>query len=103
MTVMISILGALFSIFIIVLVHEFGHFIVARAVGIKVLRFSIGFGKPIFSYLGKSGVEYVIGFLPLGGYVKMQDALASSEEILSGSRGDAFEKKSVFARIAVVI
>ena len=100
MSMFIAIIGSLFAFFIVVVVHEWGHFIVARALGIKVLRFSIGFGKPIFSHRAKSGVEYVVGWLPLGGYVKMQDAESLEQE---GSTGILFEKKSVWARMAVVV
>ena len=105
MSAFIAIVGAIFAFFIVVVVHEYGHFIVARLVGIKVLRFSIGFGKPIFKYRAKSGVEYVIGFLPLGGYVKMQDASGAPDASLSqlGSSGDPFESKPLWARMAVVL
>jgi regulator of sigma E protease len=61
------------AIGILVSVHEFGHFWVARRCGIRVLRFSVGFGKPIWKRVAKDGVEYVIGSIPLGGYVKMLD------------------------------
>src|SRR5947208_14149952 len=101
MSSLVAIIGAIFAFFIVVVVHEYGHFIVARLVGIKVLRFSIGFGKPIFKHRAKSGVEYVIGFLPLGGYVRMQDAFSESDH-LPGSSGVAFEKKSLLARMCVV-
>lgn len=105
MSSLIAIFGSIFAFFIVVVVHEFGHYIVARWMGIKVLRFSIGFGKPIWSRIAKSGVEYVIGFLPLGGYVKMQDAFSAPENKKknAGSAGDAFESKSLFARTAVVL
>lgn len=102
MSSLISIMGAIFAFFIVVVVHEFGHFIVARWVGIKVIRFAIGFGKPILKYRGKSGVEYAIGYLPLGGYVKMQDTFSASEENV-GSAGVSYESKSVLARMAVVL
>jgi len=101
MSLLISILGAIFAFFIVVVVHEYGHFIVARAFGVKVHRFAIGFGKAIFKHRAKSGVEYVIGILPLGGYVKMQDAFSEAEE--AGSVGNAFESKSLFARMCVVL
>lgn len=105
MSALIAIVGSIFAFFIVVVVHEFGHFIVARRMKIKVLRFSIGFGKPIWSHVAKSGVEYVIGFLPLGGYVKMQDAFSALESKgnNAGSEGDAFEHKSLLARAAVVV
>lgn len=62
------------AIGILVSVHEFGHFWVARRLGIRVLRFAIGFGRPLWKYVSrKDGVEYVVGSIPLGGYVKMLD------------------------------
>lgn len=69
----ISILGIIITILFIVGFHEFGHFAVARLVGVKVLRFSIGFGKTLFSRSDKTGTEYVVAAIPLGGYVKMLD------------------------------
>ncbi|MEE4245517.1 MAG: RIP metalloprotease RseP, partial [Kangiellaceae bacterium] len=58
---------------ILVTFHEWGHFYAARKLGVKVLRFSVGFGKPIWQKTGKDGVEYVVASIPLGGYVKMLD------------------------------
>ena len=58
---------------ILVTVHEFGHFWVARRLGVRVLRFSVGFGRPIWTRQGAGGTEYVIGILPLGVYVRMLD------------------------------
>lgn len=102
MSTLIAIIGSISAFFIVVVVHEYGHFVVARLVGIKVLRFSVGFGKPIFKHRATSGVEYVIGFLPLGGYVKMQDAF-SNDTAEIGSSGEPFESKSLLARMAVVL
>ncbi|MCV5744855.1 site-2 protease family protein, partial [Escherichia coli] len=59
---------------ILVAVHEFGHFWVARRCGAKVERFSIGFGKSIWRKVGQDGTEYTISMIPLGGYVKMVDS-----------------------------
>ena len=61
------------AIAVLVAVHEFGHFWVARKLGVKVLRFSIGFGKTLWSRTDSSGCEYVVAAIPLGGYVKMLD------------------------------
>lgn len=58
---------------ILITVHEFGHFWVARRCGIYVERFSIGFGKAIWRKIDKHGTEFVIAWIPLGGYVKMLD------------------------------
>ena len=61
------------SLGVLVTFHEFGHYWVARRCGVKVLRFSVGFGKPLWMRRGKDGTEYVIAAIPLGGYVKMLD------------------------------
>ncbi|MGC8521939.1 MAG: site-2 protease family protein, partial [Steroidobacteraceae bacterium] len=61
------------AVSLLVTVHEFGHFWVGRRLGLKVLRFSVGFGKPILSWRGRDGVEYWICPIPLGGYVKFLD------------------------------
>jgi regulator of sigma E protease len=76
----ISILGILITIFFVIGTHEFAHFMVARLLGVKVLRFSIGFGKTLFKWYDKSGTEYVIAAIPLGGYVKMLDQSEGSVE-----------------------
>lgn len=60
----------LIGLAILITVHEYGHFIVARWCGVKVLRFSIGFGKPLWLKKCKSGMEFVIAMIPFGGYVK---------------------------------
>ncbi|MBU2886978.1 RIP metalloprotease RseP [Gilvimarinus agarilyticus] len=89
------------AILILVTVHEFGHFYVARRCGVKVLRFSVGFGKVLFSRRDKQGTEYAFSAIPLGGYVKMLDEregpVPESEKHL------AFNNKSVGQRIAVVL
>lgn len=86
---------------ILVAVHEFGHFWVARRNGVRVERFSIGFGKPIWRRMGKDGTEYVVAMIPLGGYVKMLDGRV--DEIPPGQRHLAFDSKSVWARMAIVV
>jgi len=68
---LISILAFIVAISILVGVHEFGHFWVARRFGIKVLRFSIGFGRPLYRWYDKLGTEYVISAIPFGGYVSL--------------------------------
>lgn len=87
-------LGALITI------HEFGHFWVARKSGVRVLRFSIGFGKPLLRKVGKDGTEYVLAAIPLGGYVKMLDEREG--EVPADQLDQAFNNKSVWARIAIV-
>lgn len=101
MIILWSILGAIAVIFLVVLIHEWGHFIVARWCGVRVLRFSIGFGKPIWRYQSTSGTEYVVGILPFGGYVKMED---EAGETAAGSLDPAaFSAKSVWQRIAITL
>ncbi|MFM4978667.1 sigma E protease regulator RseP [Aeromonas caviae] len=85
---------------LLVAAHEFGHFWVARRCGVKVERFSIGFGKAIWRRLGKDGTEYVLALIPLGGYVKMLDGRV--DELKPGEEAQAFNHKSVWARMAIV-
>lgn len=86
---------------ILVSVHEFGHFWVAKKLGIKVLRFSIGFGRPLWKRKGADGVEYVLAAIPLGGYVKMLD---EREGKVDPSELDmAFNRQSLAVRSAVVV
>lgn len=100
-TFFISVASFIVAISIIVTVHEYGHFIVARILGVKVLRFSVGFGKPLLTYISpKSQVEYVLASLPLGGYVKMLDEREG--EVHPSEKAQAFNRKPVGTRIAVV-
>ncbi len=87
---------------ILIVVHEFGHYWVARRVGVKVLRFSIGFGKPLWiRRLGRDRTEFIIAALPLGGYVKMLDE--SEGEVPEAEKHRAFNRQPVAKRAAVVI
>ncbi|HKJ76677.1 MAG TPA: site-2 protease family protein, partial [Gammaproteobacteria bacterium] len=71
---LLTLLAFVVALGILIAVHEFGHFWVARRVGVKVLRFSIGFGKPFWRWQAKDGeTEYAVSTIPLGGYVKMLD------------------------------
>jgi regulator of sigma E protease len=85
---------------ILVGVHEFGHFWVARRCGVKVLRFSIGFGTSLITWNDKQGTEYSISVIPLGGYVKMLDEREG--EVSAAELDQAFNRKPVLQRIAVV-
>ena len=85
---------------ILVAIHEYGHFWVARRCNVKVHRFSIGFGKVLFKKLDKHGTEFVIAAIPLGGYVKMLDGRV--EEVPDELSQFAFDKKTVWQRIAIV-
>lgn len=94
------ILSFLVALIILVAVHEFGHFYVARRCGVKVLRFSIGFGKVLLSRTDKQGTEYSLSALPLGGYVKMLDEREA--EVPESEKPFAFNNQSVWKRMAIV-
>lgn len=85
---------------ILVTVHEYGHFWVARKNGVKVERFSVGFGKAIWRKKAKDGTEYVIAMIPLGGYVKMLDERVDHVE--EQDKDKTFNSKSVYQRIAII-
>lgn len=87
---------------ILIAAHEYGHFWVARKLGVKVLRFSIGFGKPLLSRRSRDGeTEYVLAAIPLGGYVKMLDEREG--EVAEEELDRAFNNKPVLSRIAIVL
>lgn len=102
----ISVFALIVTLGILVTIHEFGHFWVARRCGVKVLRFSIGFGKAAKSWIGKDGVEYVIAPIPLGGYVKMlgqEDTMvAGSSDVPASQRHMSFAYKPLWQRMAIV-
>jgi regulator of sigma E protease len=85
---------------ILVTVHEYGHFWVARKNGVKVERFSVGFGRAIWRKVGIDGTEYVLAMIPLGGYVKMLDERV--DNVLPEDKDKTFNSKSVYQRIAIV-
>ncbi len=95
-----SLLYFLITLGVLITIHEFGHFWVARRLGVKVLRFSIGFGPPLVRWQGK-GTEYVIAALPLGGYVKMLDE--TEGEVPPQEVHLAFNRQPVYKRIAIVL
>ncbi len=96
-----TIFYTLIALGILVTFHEFGHFWVARRCGIKVIRFSVGFGTPLLRWRDKLGTEFVISALPLGGYVKMVDEREGDVE--EKDLPYAFNRKSVWQRMAVVV
>lgn len=79
MELITAVLGFIVALGILVVVHEMGHFTVARLAGVKVLRFSIGFGRPIVQRVARNGTQWSVGWLPLGGYVKMLDERDSAD------------------------
>jgi regulator of sigma E protease len=96
-----SIWWLLVALGLLITFHEFGHYWVARRMGVRVLKFSIGFGRKLWSRKGRDGTEYVIAAIPLGGYVKMLDEREG--EVDAHDIDQAFNRKSVWARIAIVI
>ncbi len=86
---------------VLVTFHEFGHFWVARRCGVKVLRFSIGLGRPLWTRVGQDGTEYVLAAIPLGGYVKMLDEREGAVPARDLPR--AFNRKSLGQRSAIVL
>ncbi|MCG2634196.1 MAG: RIP metalloprotease RseP [Gammaproteobacteria bacterium] len=95
-------LAFLIAIGILVTVHEYGHYQVARWCGVRVLRFSVGFGRPLLRWQGKNGgTEYTVGMIPLGGYVRMLDS--TEDAVPVEERHEAFDQKSVTKRIAVTV
>jgi len=96
-----SVLAFVVAISILVAVHEYGHFWVARRLGIKVLRFSVGFGRPFWSRRGSDGTEYCLAAIPLGGYVKLLDERDC--EVAPEDLPRAFNRASPGRRIAVLL
>jgi regulator of sigma E protease len=95
-----TLLATLVTLGVLVTIHEWGHYWVARRCGVRVLRFSIGFGKPLFSWKGKDQTEYVVAAIPLGGYVRMLDE--REDTVPAEWQGQAFNTKPVMQRIAIV-
>lgn len=94
-------LGTLIALGVLVTIHEYGHFWVARRCGVRVLRFSVGFGKPLVRWHDHHGTEFVIAALPLGGYVKMLDG--REEQLSEQDEQQAFNLKPVGQRMAIVV
>jgi len=99
MQIIQTVLALALTLGILVTLHEFGHFWVARRCGVKVLRFSVGFGRPLVSWYDRQGTEYAVAAIPLGGYVKMLDEREGPvpEEL----RDQAFNAKPPSRRIAI--
>ncbi len=93
-------LGTLVALGVLVTIHEYGHFWVARRCGVKVLRFSIGFGTPLLRWHDRHGTEFVIALIPLGGYVKMLDEREAP--VAQTEQNQSFNRKTVGQRIAIV-
>ncbi|WP_295485736.1 RIP metalloprotease RseP [uncultured Pseudomonas sp.] len=100
MTALYMIIGTLVALGVLVTFHEFGHFWVARKCGVKVLRFSVGFGTPLLRWHDRHGTEFVVAAIPLGGYVKMLDEREG--DVPPALLGQSFNRKPVGQRIAIV-
>ena len=104
MSVLHNVFFFILAIGVLVTFHEFGHYWVARKAGVKVLRFSVGFGRPLLSWKRTSAegdeIEYVIAAIPLGGYVKMLDEREA--EVPEAEKNRAFNNQHIAKRIAIV-
>jgi len=103
----ISVLALIVTLGILVTIHEFGHYWVARRCGVKVLRFSVGFGRAIKTWKGKDGVEFVIAPIPLGGYVKMlgqeDTKVALTDDVSNFERHLSFSSKSPLQKALIAV
>jgi regulator of sigma E protease len=99
MEIIQTLLALLLTLGILVTLHEYGHFWVARRCGVKVLRFSVGFGKPLFSWYDRHGTEFAVAAIPLGGYVKMLDSREGP--VPESEKDQEFMSKPPSRRIAI--
>jgi len=103
MSILHNIFFFIVAIGVLVTFHEFGHYWVARKAGVKVLRFSVGFGRPLYTWrrnVDGDDIEYVIAAIPFGGYVKMLDEREG--EVADEARARAFNNQSVLKRSLIV-
>jgi regulator of sigma E protease len=102
MSLLNTIVAFIVALGVLIVVHEYGHYLVARLCGVKVLRFSVGFGRSLFvKRSGKDQTEWVIAAVPFGGYVKMLDEREGPVEAHEAHR--AFNRQDVWRRIAIVV
>ena len=102
MNIVITLVAFVVALGLLIVVHEFGHYVVARLCNVKVLRFSVGFGAPIWRRtFGRDRTEWVIAAFPLGGYVKMVDEREG--RVASEDLPRAFNRQSVYRRFAIVV
>jgi len=102
MSVMTTVIAFILALGTLIVIHELGHYLVARALGVKVLRFSVGFGRPLWvRRYGPDKTEWVIAAVPLGGYVKMVDEREGT--VAPEDLPRSFNRQSVYRRIAIVI
>ncbi len=101
MVIIESIIAFLAVILVLVAVHELGHYWAARACGVRVLRFAIGFGRPILKHIDSSGTEWVICPIPLGGYVRMLQS--EDADFKPGDEAQTFDRTSAPRRIIIAV
>src|SRR5687767_12241276 len=102
MSLLHTIVAFIIALGLLIVVHEYGHYLVARLCGVKVLRYSVGFGRPLFvRKVGKDSTEWVIAAIPFGGYVKMLDEREGPVDEHEAHR--AFNRQSVWRRFAIVL
>src|SRR5437868_11649215 len=102
MTLIHTLVAFIVALGVLIVVHEYGHYLVARLCGVKVLRFSVGFGRPLFTRrIGPDATEWVIAAVPFGGYVKMLDEREGPVESSEAHR--AFNRKTVWQRFVIVV
>jgi regulator of sigma E protease len=99
---LITLAAFLVTLGVLVSFHEFGHFLAARLCGVRVLRFAVGFGKPIFTYIANNKTEWVLASIPLGGYVKLLDGRDSQQTIAAKDELEAFDHKPLWQRSLIV-
>lgn len=102
MQILFTLVAFAVAIGVLVVVHEFGHYSVARLCGVRVLRFSIGFGRPLYTRRDRHGTEWSLAALPFGGYVAMLDEREAEQPIPPEHLPHAFNRQSVWRRIAIV-
>lgn len=102
MQALITLAAFLVTLGVLVSFHEYGHFLAARLCGVKVLRFALGFGKPLFTYRASNGTEWVLAAIPLGGYVKLLDGRDSQQTISIKERPESFDVKPLWQRSLIV-
>jgi regulator of sigma E protease len=102
MQVLFSIFMALVTLGILVTIHEYGHYWVARRCGVRVLRFAVGFGRPLATRVDKHGTEFALCAIPLGGYVKMLDERDESQDVSDVNRHESFNAQPVRNKLAIV-
>ena len=102
MQVVFSVVMALVTLGILVTIHEYGHYWVARRCGVRVLRFAIGFGRPLLMWRDRNDTEFAVCAIPLGGYVKMLDERDPEADVTAINRSESFNAQSVRNKLAIV-